>query len=990
MKGRARGKGRRAATAAASSAADAERERLAAADRGEAPWRRWGPYLAERQWGTVREDYSPYGSAWDYLPHDHARSRAYRWGEDGLAGLCDDQQRLCLALALWNGRDPILKERAFGLTGPEGNHGEDVKEQYYYLDATPTSSYLRMLYKYPQAEFPYGWLVAENRRRGKQDPEFELLDTGIFDGDRYFDVFVEYAKAAPEEILLQVTACNRGPEAAPLHLLPQLWFRNTWSWGRSRAARPAVMADGGAIRAEHPELGVLWLEAAPAEVSAPAGAAAPAPAPSTEGLPELLFCDNDTNARRLYGVAAGSGGQGDRGSGDGGSGGSSGSGDGGAASAWFKDGFHEYLVQGDATAVNPEGRGTKAAAHYRLSVPAGGTARVRLRLSRERRLEPFAGFDAVLALRVREADEFYARLPAAAAAAPASPAPVALAAAPDSAPPPGAPAATAATAATDAAEADRVRRQALAGLLWSRQFYYFDVPQWLEGDPGQPPPPAERRGGRNSEWFHLNNADVLSMPDTWEYPWYAAWDLAFHCLPLARLDPAAAKEQLVLLTREWYMHPNGQLPAYEWAFGDVNPPVHAWAALRVFEIDRDLSGRPDHAFLERVFHKLMLNFTWWVNRKDVEGRNVFQGGFLGLDNIGVFDRSSRLPTGGHIDQADGTGWMAMYSLNLLRIALELALVNPVYEDIATKFFEHFLYVAAALTNLGGQGVDFFDDEDQFFYDVLHLPDGRLERLRVRSMVGLIPLFAVEVLDSELLDRVPDFRNRLFWFLQYRPDLAGLVSRFTVPGMKDRHLLSLLRRQRLRGVLARMLDEREFLSPYGVRALSRHHHDHPYALEVGGERFTVSYQPGESESGLFGGNSNWRGPIWFPVNYLIVEALRRFHGYYGDDFKVECPTGSGNLMTLAEVAAEIARRLGAIFLPDASGRRPVFGYHGKAQDDPHFRDCLLFHEYFHGDRGWGVGAAHQTGWTALVADLLPGGGAGAAAAGPASAAAAGGG
>ncbi|HVT17303.1 MAG TPA: glucosidase [Thermoanaerobaculia bacterium] len=914
------------------SPADAERERLAAADRGEAPWRRWGPYLAERQWGTVREDYSPHGSAWDYLPHDHARSRAYRWGEDGLAGLCDDRQLLCLALALWNGRDPILKERAFGLAGPEGNHGEDVKEQYYYLDATPTSSYLQMLYKYPQAEFPYAWLVAENRRRGKQDAEFELLDTGIFDGDRYFDVFVEYAKAAPEDIFLQVTAWNRGPETAPLHLLPQLWFRNTWSWGRSRTARPVLAAQDGAIggiRAEHPELGVMWLEAAPAEISSAAEGTPPA-APA--GLPELLFCDNDTNVRRLYGEAAATGAVGARG--------------GGAVSAWFKDGFHQYLVHGDAAAVNPAGRGTKAAAHYRLSLPAGGSARLRLRLSRERRPEPFADFGAVLALRSREAGEFYSRLPAAAAQDGTSPDPAA------------------------AVEADRVRRQALAGLLWSRQFYYFDVPQWLEGDPGQPPPPAERRGGRNNEWFHLNNADVLSMPDTWEYPWYAAWDLAFHCLPLARLDPTIAKEQLVLLAREWYMHPNGQLPAYEWAFGDVNPPVHAWAALRVFEIDRGLSGRPDHAFLERVFHKLMLNFTWWVNRKDVEGRNVFQGGFLGLDNIGVFDRSSQLPTGGHIDQADGTGWMAMYSLNLLRIALELAQVNPVYEDIATKFFEHFLYVAAALSNLGGQGVDFFDDEDRFYYDVLHLPDGRLERLRVRSMVGLVPLFAVEVLDSELLDRVPGFRDRLLWFLDYRPDLARLVSRFTVPGMKDRHLLSLLRRQRLRGVLSRMLDEQEFLSPYGVRALSRHHRDHPYSLEVGGERFSVSYQPGESESGLFGGNSNWRGPIWFPVNYLIVEALRRFHGYYGDDFKIECPTGSGNAMTLAEVAAEIARRLGALFLPDAAGRRPVFGYHSKAQDDPRFRDYLLFHEYFHGDRGWGLGAAHQTGWTALVADLLP--------------------
>ncbi len=869
-----------------------ERRRIDEADRGVAPWRRWGPYLSERQWGTVREDYSPGGTAWDDFPHRMAAGRAYRWGEDGIGGVCDDRGRLCLALALWNGRDPILKERLFGLAGPQGNHGEDVKEQYFYLDATPTSSWLEMLYKYPQREFPYAALEEENRRRGRQEPEYELLDTGVFDDDRYFDVYVRWAKAGPEDLLLSVTAANRGPGPAPLWLLPQVWFRNTWSWGRDGGQRPVLRAAGGrAVVARHPELGELRLDAA--------------------GEPELLFTDNDTNPR-LWGTP-----------GDG----------------FYKDAFHDYVVGGRREAVSPAGEGTKAGFLYRLEVPAGGEAEVRLRLHRGpeggNATRPFARFAEMLAARRREADAFYAER----------------------------------AAGVSDPEARRVQRQAGAGLLWGKQFYYFDVPQWLAGDPGQPAPPASRRRGRNSEWTHLNNADVISMPDKWEYPWYAAWDLAFHCLPLARLDPEFAKGQLVLLTREWYMHPNGQLPAYEWAFGDVNPPVHAWAAWRVFEIDRELSDRPDHAFLERVFHKLMLNFTWWVNRKDAEGRNVFQGGFLGLDNIGVFDRSAELPTGGHIDQADGTGWMAMYCLNLMRIALELATVNPVYEDIATKFFEHFLYVAAALSNLGGEGVDFWDEEDQFFYDVLHLPDGRLERLRVRSMVGLIPLFAVEVLDGELLERVPDFTRRLQWFLDYRPDLAGLVSRWHEPGHGDRRLLSLLRRHRLRRVLERVLDEGEFLSPYGVRALSRFHREQPYVLRLDGREFSVSYQPGESESGLFGGNSNWRGPVWFPVNYLIVESLRRFHHYYGAEFTVECPAGSGRRATLGEVADELSRRLVSLFLPGEDGGRPALAVHPKQLHDPHFRDHLLFWEYFHGDSGRGVGASHQTGWTALVAELV---------------------
>jgi len=852
-------------------------------------WRRFGPYLSERQWGTVREDYSPGGTAWDYLPHDAARSRAYRWGEDGLAGFCDDQQRLCFALALWNGRDPILKERLFGLTGPEGNHGEDVKELYYYLDATPSSSLLEMLYKYPQAEFPYARLVEENRRRGRDVGEFELLDTGVLDGDRYFDVFVAYAKAATDDVLVRITAVNRGPEAARLHLLPHLWFRNTWSWGRGRGERPELTWERGALRAEHPELGVMWLQA--------------------EGDLEPLFCDNETNSERLFGVPA---------------------------AGYCKDGIGEAVVHGRGEAVNPARRGTKAALHWRGEVPVGGSVELSLRLSsRAPREDAFDDFEAVFARRRAEADEFYEAL---------------------------------AGPALDAEER-RVQRLAYAGMLWSKQFYYFDVPQWLDGDPGQPAPPPGRHYGRNADWLHLNNADVISMPDKWEYPWYAAWDLAFHCVPLARLDPEFAKEQLVVLTREWYMHPNGQLPAYEWAFGDVNPPVHAWAALRVYEIDREQTGTADRAFLERVFHKLMLNFTWWVNRKDVEGRNVFQGGFLGLDKIGVFDRSASLPTGGHIDQADGTSWMAMYSLNLMRIALELARTNPVYEDIATKFFEHFLYIAAALTNLGGDGIDLWDEQDEFYYDVLHLPDGHSERMRVRSMVGLIPLYAVEVLEPELLERVPGFRERLEWFLAYRPDLARLVSRWHEGGRGDRRLLSLLRGHRMKCLLRRMLDETEFLSAHGVRALSRYHHDRPYELRLDGQSFSVSYQPGESESGLFGGNSNWRGPVWFPVNFLIVEAVRRFHDYYGDEFRVECPTGSGTYLSLLEVAEELERRLIALFLPGPDGRRPALGAHARLQTDPHFRDYPLFHEYFHGDSGAGIGASHQTGWTGVVAELL---------------------
>ncbi len=868
----------------------AERERL---ETGGAAWQHWGPYLSERAWGTVREDYSADGSAWDYFPHDHARSRAYRWNEDGLAGLCDDQQRLCFALALWNGRDPILKERLFGLNGHEGNHGEDVKEYYYYLDSTPTHSHMKMLYKYPQQAFPYGDLVETNRGRGRTEPEYELLDTGIFAEDRYFDVCVEYAKAAPDDILVRLRATNRGPEGAELHLLPTLWFRNTWSWGDSEA-RPILRRAGGNIVAEERRLGRYML--------------------ACEGEPEFLFTENETNLARLFGVPN--------------------------ASPYVKDGIHYAIVDGQTGAVNPMQVGTKAAAHYHFVVNPGASVTVRLRLARAEQApsEPFLDFDAIFTRRRAEADEFYAELQ-----------PAAL-----------------------GEDERRIQRQAFAEMLWSKQFYHYDVDRWLKGDPGQPPPPATRYKGRNKDWTHLNAADVISMPDKWEYPWFASWDLAFQCIPLAWVDPDFAKAQLILLGREWYQHPNGQVPAYEWTFGDVNPPVRAWATWRVYQIEQKLRGQGDLEFLERAFHKLMLTFTWWVNRKDAEGMNVFQGGFLGLDNIGVFDRSAPLPTGGHIEQSDGTSWMGMFCLNLLTIALELAQHNRVYEDIATKFFEHFLYIAGALNNLGGEGLSLWNEEDEFFYDVLHLEHaGRDEHLplKVRSMVGLIPLFAVTTIEPETLEMLPDFKRRLQWFLNYRSDLGGLISRWQVMGMHERHLVALLRGHRMKRVLRRLLDENEFLSPYGIRALSRYHFEHPYHFEMMGSRYTVDYQPAESNGDLFGGNSNWRGPIWFPVNYLIVEALREFHNYYGDDFKVECPTGSGRYLTLQAIADDLSRRLVRIFLRDGEGRRAVFGANEKLQSDPHWRDYALFYEYFNGDNGSGLGASHQTGWTGLVADLI---------------------
>lgn len=868
---------------------NAEKQRLEEARLQKHLWSKWGPYLSERQWGTVREDYSGDGNAWDYFTFEAAASRAYRWGEDGLAGLSDDEQYLCLSLALWNGRDPLLKERLFGLANSQGNHGEDVKEIYYYLDATPTHSYLKMLYKYPQREFPYALLRQKNRERGKDDPEYEILDTGIFDDDRYFDVFVEYAKAGVCDILMQVTVSNRGPEEATLHVLPQLWFRNTWTW-KAGSPRPDMsVTSEGHIEARHAQLGTYFFH--------------------SEGEPGLLFCNNETNVQRLFGV------DGVRGS--------------------FKDAFHDYLIRGDHGAVNPQQQGTRAAVHHQITVPAGGNVRLRWRLSEGTRVRPFDAFDATLAARQHEADEFYAELQAGMA---------------------------------DADERS-IQRQALAGLIWNKQFYYYDIPEWLNGDPGQPAPPLERLHGRNNDWEHLNNANILSMPDKWEYPYYCVWDSAFQCIPLALIDPEFAKQQLILLLREWYMHPNGQIPAYEWNFSDVNPPVHAWAAYRVFQIDRNRCGRTDLGFLERVFHKLLLNFTWWVNRKDPQGHNIFQGGFLGLDNIGVFDRSAPLPNGTYLSQADGTSWMAMYSLNLMRISLELALHNPVYEDIATKFFEHFLHIAEAMTNMGHEGIGLWDEEDEFYYDVLNLSSGHRVPLRLRSMVGLIPLFAVETLEPETLAKLPDFNRRLQWYLNYRPDLAGLVSRWQEPGRGDRRLLSLLRGHRMKKLLKRMLDETEFLSDYGVRSLSRSYRDHPYSCNCNGQDVSVTYIPGDSHSNMFGGNSNWRGPVWFPVNFLLIESLQKFHHYYGDDFKVECPTNSGRLITILEVAEELTRRLTRLFLRDDQGRRPVHGENAKLQKDPHFRDYLTFHEYFHGDDGHGLGSSHQTGWTALIAKLL---------------------
>ncbi|MCW8133153.1 MAG: glucosidase [Planctomycetota bacterium] len=878
---------------------DPESERLENDGSRSHNWKRWGPYLSERQWGTVREDYSPDGTCWDSFSHDQARSRAYRWGEDGLLGITDRQNRLCFALALWNGKDPILKERLYGLTGPEGNHGEDVKECYYYLDSTPTHSYMKALYKYPQGEFPYARLSNENRSRGKDQPELELADTGAFDGGRYYDVFAEYAKADTEDILVRVTIHNRGPEAATLHLLPTAWYRNTWSWGCKHEGcwiRPRMWKKGPrTVEADHVSLGRYTFSAD----TGPDGRE-----------PEFLFTENETNFPKLFNYHNGS--------------------------KHFKDAFHEYVIHGNHAAVNPNQTGTKVAAYYTVRVPAGGKSVLRLRISSkdQTKAEPFGpAFDACFEDRLREADLFYARR----LKGHCNP------------------------------EESRVTRQALAGLLWSKQFYHYIVKDWMEGDPDQPAPPDSRKQGRNSDWGHLYSRDIISMPDKWEYPWFAAWDLAFHMIPMAQVDPDFAKNQLLLFLREWYMHPNGQIPAYEFAFGDVNPPVHAWACWRVYKMTGP-RGQRDRTFLSRAFHKLLINFTWWVNRKDVNGKHIFAGGFLGLDNIGVFDRSRPLPTGGYLEQADGTAWMAFYAATMLSMALELASEDPAYEDVASKFFEHFVAIADAMNSLGGTGL--WNEDDGFYYDQLHA-GGQRHDLRVRSMVGLIPLFAVEILEEHVLEKLPGFRKRMQWFLENRKDLARQIAYMTSSTMPDHahYLLAIPSRERLERVLKVLLDEKEFLSPYGVRSVSAIHRERPFVFRAGDQEYRVDYVPGESNTGLFGGNSNWRGPIWMPVNYLLVEALERYGHFYGDTLRVECPTGSGRYMNLEQAARTISERIGKIFLPDARGRRPVHGDDARYAGDPHWRDLVLFYEYFHGDSGAGVGASHQTGWTALVAKLL---------------------
>jgi hypothetical protein len=869
----------------------AEERRLQDARAG-VPWRAWGPYLSERQWGTVREDYSENGDAWSYFSHDQARSRAYRWGEDGLAGISDDKQRLCLALALWNERDPILKERLFGLTNAEGNHGEDVKEYYFYVDNLPTHSYQRLLYKYPQAEYPYNDLVSVNRARSRDELEYELIDTGIFDEGRYFDVEVEYAKAAPDDIVCRVTVHNRSSQDASLHVLPTLWFRNTWSWGDDQA-RPRlsrVDSAGPVIRAEHHELGVYYLHAEPEAA--------------------LLFCDNETNAARVWGAAT--------------------------ATQFPKDGIGDHLLSGAAT-VNPDGEGTKASAHFALQVPGGGQAAVLVRLTREdpeALAAPFAGAGELIARRRAEADEFY-----------------------DAHTPP-----------KVSADAKAVMRQALAGMLWSKQCYFFDVDQWLRERHSHPLRAPAQQGTRNASWFHMFNHDVVSMPDKWEYPWYAAWDLAFHCIPLAMVDPDFAKSQIDLMLSQEYLHPTGQMPAYEWNFGDVNPPVHAFATLFMQNLESDL-GETDLPFLREAFARLLLNFTWWVNRKDPTGHNVFEGGFLGLDNIGVFDRSAALPTGGQLEQADGTAWMAMFSQNMLELALTLLDHDPTYQGFVLNFVERFFWIAAAMDPVGERPDEMWDEEDGFFYDVLRLPDGTGTRIKVRSLVGLLPLCASTVIEQDVIERYPEVARRVGAFIERNKDLLANIADPLVPGVRGRRILSLVNEDKLRRILARMLDEERFLGPHGIRSISRWHLDHPYSFYVDGGEHRVQYEPAESRSGMFGGNSNWRGPVWFPINMLLIRALITHYRYYGDDLRVECPTGSGTMMTLFEVARELSRRLASTFLRGPDGHRPVYGGTKLFQEDPHWRDLILFYEYFHGDNGAGLGASHQTGWTGLVARLI---------------------
>jgi len=876
-----------------------EGARLAMNRQQEGHWNRWGPFLAERAWGTVREDYSPDGDAWNYFPHEHARSRAYRWSEDGLAGICDRHQYLCFALALWNQRDALLKERLFGLANTEGNHGEDVKEYYYYLDNTPTHSYMRYLYKYPQAAYPYERLRAENRRRSKREPEYELVDTGVFDGGRYFDVEVEYAKRDAEDLLIRIRVSNRGPATAPIHVLPTLWFRNTWSWGRDDHRPSLVAEDDGAggkpvrrVVARHRELGTYVLYCS--------------------GPDDLLFTENETNDKLLYGTPS--------------------------PTPYVKDAFHAYVVHSEREAVNRAGRGTKAAAHYRGRVGAGENLTIDLRLAAMQGgrplTDPFEDFEAVVRQRRAEADEFYAAvLPAALSE-----------------------------------DAKLVTRQAFAGLLWSKQYYHYVVSDWLDGDPAQPRPPIQREEGRNHEWTHLFTRDVISMPDKWEFPWFASWDLGFHCVALAEVDPQYAKEQILLMLREWYMHPNGQVPAYEWDFDDVNPPVLSLAAHAVFEIERHHSGSADYAFLERVFQKMLLNFTWWVNRKDALGKNVFQGGFLGMDNIGAFDRD-RLPPGYLLGQADGTSWMAAFAKSLLSIALVLAERDPVYEDVASKFWEHFVYIANAMNSARDARQSLWDEQDGFFYD--HVITPRKERIavRARTMVGFAPMFGASTVPVHMFERHPGFQRRRAWFIEHRPHLVESVWPMVIPSANETLVLTVVRPDQLRRMLGYMLDEKEFLSPYGVRAVSRYHLENPLVLDLGGEEYRLDYEPGESTTNLFGGNSNWRGPVWMPVNFLILSALRQYHRYFGDDFKVECPTGSGHLMNLAQVARELGQRVGRIFLRGADGGRPVFGACELFNRDPHWRDLVPFHEYFHGDSGRGCGASHQTGWSGLIASML---------------------
>jgi len=883
----------------------AEHKRLVDSEERKADWKNWGPYVSERAWGTVREDYSPHGTAWEYFPHDHARSRAYRWNEDGIGGFCNRFQNICLGVALWNEHDPILKERLFGLTGNQGNHGEDVKEYYYYLDSTPTHSYVKMLYKYPQSEYPYRQLVEENEQRNRLAPEFELVDAlrDAFNENRYFDVFIEYAKADQEDILCKITAVNRGPDPAPIHVLPHLWFRNTWSWGYNRP-RPKLRAlDNETVYTNHRHLGERWwyIDSSP-QTDQQTGFL------SEDIRPPLLFTENETNYKRLYDASNGS--------------------------PYVKDGINDTVVLGHVERVNPDRQGTKVAAHFKSLVLPGETFTVRVRFSNRENKTPFADFNAIFTQCIQEADHFYN------------------------------------TVQNPNLTEDEilVQRQAFAGLMWTKQFYHYGVDQWLEGDPAGQIPPESRKNGRNSDWGHLYNLDVISMPDKWEYPWYAAWDLAFHTLPIAMIDPEWAKRQITLMLREWYMHPNGQIPAYEWAFGDVNPPVHAWAAWRVYKISRNATGYADTEFLESAFQKLLLNFTWWVNRKDADGKNVFQGGFLGLDNIGVFDRSSPLPTGGHLEQADGTAWMGMYCLNMLAMALELARTRPAYEDMATKFFEHFAYIAYAINNeYGEQGL--WDKEDNFYYDMIHCPNGSHIPLKIRSFVGLIPLYAVETLEPDLLAQLPRFKKRMDWFIENRPHLVKNMAPLDRPGVEGRLLLSLVKQDQLEQMMVSMLDEGKFMAEYGLRALSKEHENPPYTFSVDGQVHTVRYQPGESANGMFGGNSNWRGPIWFPVNYLMIESLQKYYHYYGDALQVQLPSGSQQDKNLDQVAAELSRRLSKIFLRDQNGKRAFYGDEDLFQNDPHWRDHILFYEYFHGDNGSGIGASHQTGWTALIAKLI---------------------